>query len=227
MPAKSVTLFRRREQVVLPSNAVFLCAYDLDIVVDRVPEAAFLVRDARNELWLANPDPSTLEHLGRNDCPVGTEASFVAAIPFNAEPVEAARRLVEAHVEAQALYVWPASFLVEGVLSRRDFDLIVQRVKRRLSARRQRASSFDRSSIVIMARELGLNPRPSGTGDTAWLANCPGTNHFLMIGIASGDFGCGWCKWRGGIEDLRAFTEERRRKASNGALSTRQALVSK
>jgi hypothetical protein len=63
---------------------------------------------------------------------------------------------------------------------------------------------------VLAARECQLNPRPSGTSPTAWIANCPGTNHFLMIGTQDNTFSCGWCKRRGGPEELRAFAAERK-----------------
>jgi hypothetical protein len=86
-------------------------------------------------------------------------------------------------------------------------------VWQREHARRDRwaatAAKHADAPIVVAARELGLDPSPSGTGPWSWNARCPGTRHSLMVQAKSGDFGCGWCKKRGGVAELRAFAAER------------------
>jgi hypothetical protein len=38
------------------------------------------------------------------------------------------------------------------------------------------------AAIIQMARELGLDPRPAGHDDSAWMASCPQSrNHWMMI----------------------------------------------
>ena len=66
------------------------------------------------------------------------------------------------------------------------------------------------TEIILVARELELNPQPTGTGPDYWQATCPMTNHPLYINAAENEFGCGWCKRKGGIKELRAFVKERR-----------------
>ena len=59
------------------------------------------------------------------------------------------------------------------------------------------------------ARELSLNPRPASHTDNAWMANCPRTNHWLMISAEQKQFGCGYCRRNGGPAELHAFYNDR------------------
>ena len=63
--------------------------------------------------------------------------------------------------------------------------------------------------IVGVARDLGLDPQPSGAGPASWHARCPGGQHHLLIEAELGRFGCGDCGEEGGIEDLRRFVAGR------------------
>ena len=202
----------------MPDGAVFVCAYDLNyFAFDSISEAAFLVRGKRNELWLTYPSHHQLNDLRRKRIPAQLNGILVTAMPLKIEPAAAAQSLMEALVEARALYVNPRAFVAPGLLDKKAFVLIMDSVEQKRSAHKQEAVHFAETPIVIAARECGLSPNPSGTSGTAWLAQCPGTNHFLMIGAASGEFGCGWCKRRGGIDELRAFAAERRRKQTQAA----------
>jgi hypothetical protein len=67
-----------------------------------------------------------------------------------------------------------------------------------------------RSPIIALARELGLDPRPPGHNDIAWMVTCPGTNHWLMISAGQNEFGCGWCRRKSGPTELRSYCDERR-----------------
>ena len=202
----------------MPDGAVFVCAYDLNYCAfDSISEAAFLVRSARYELWLKYPSHHQLKDLRRKRIPVELKGILVAAMPLKTEPTAAAQNLMRALVEARALYASPDAFLIPGLLDKKTFMLIMDSVERERLAHQQEAVHFAETPIVIAARECGLNPNPSGTSSTAWLAQCPGTNHSLMIGAAAGEFGCGWCKRRGGVDELRAFAAERRRKQTQKA----------
>ena len=66
------------------------------------------------------------------------------------------------------------------------------------------------SDIVAAAQELHLNPRPSGTSPNSWIASCPRTNHPLQIDADANIFGCGWCKRKGGPDELKQFLADRR-----------------
>ena len=64
------------------------------------------------------------------------------------------------------------------------------------------------------AEALGLSPRPSGGNPWSWEARCPGTNHSLMLQAKSGEWGCGWCRRKGGVEELKEFVAVRRTRTS-------------
>ena len=71
------------------------------------------------------------------------------------------------------------------------------------------------TEIITTARELGLNPTPAGTGPNHWHARCPQTKHNLYITASTNQFGCGWCKRKGGPDALRGFVAQRKARASN------------
>ena len=66
------------------------------------------------------------------------------------------------------------------------------------------------SRILAAARQAGLGPEPVG-GKGQWRTHCPGTNHALMISTTSETFGCGYCRIRGGPDDLIEFAAGRHR----------------
>jgi hypothetical protein len=64
-----------------------------------------------------------------------------------------------------------------------------------------------KAQIVKVARELGLNPRPAGHNDSAWIADCPRRSHTLMLSPSLNEFGCGYCRRKGDAAELRAFVD--------------------
>jgi hypothetical protein len=66
------------------------------------------------------------------------------------------------------------------------------------------------SRILAAARAVGLRPEPVGTGVGNWVAGCPGRSHTLMLRPRSEQFGCGYCKVKGGPELLAEFVARRR-----------------
>jgi hypothetical protein len=66
--------------------------------------------------------------------------------------------------------------------------------------------------IIKMARQLGLGPCPAGHNDSSWMASCPQSrNHWIFISPSHNEFGCGYCRRKGGPEELRAFYDHVRR----------------
>lgn len=67
------------------------------------------------------------------------------------------------------------------------------------------------ASTFRVARKLGLFPQPTGTGPDLWQARCPGAGHPLYVNAEVNEFGCGWCRCKGGVKDLRVFVNERKK----------------
>jgi len=75
------------------------------------------------------------------------------------------------------------------------------------------AKELAKTSPILEAAMACGNLRPAGQNTTAWMANCPcGGQHWIMISTESNSFGCGYCRRKGGPEELRRFCEERGRK---------------
>lgn len=67
------------------------------------------------------------------------------------------------------------------------------------------------SPIVETARRLDRQPLPAGGGPGMWTAICPGRGlppHRLALSAASGEFGCGYCRRRGGVPELEEWMKE-------------------
>lgn len=68
------------------------------------------------------------------------------------------------------------------------------------------------NELIKFCREIGLNPQPAGTGPANWKANCiSGGSHFLMISTESNTWGCGYCRKKGGIEELKEWHQNKKK----------------
>lgn len=67
------------------------------------------------------------------------------------------------------------------------------------------------NELIKYCESIGINPRPSGMSPTSWVANClSGGNHNLMISTDSNQWGCGYCKKKGGINQLREWYSKKK-----------------
>lgn len=188
-------LKRPGSRAPVPADAVFVCRYWLNVCMWDVYESVYLRRTpAMDELWFRG------EH---------GEGRGVLAPP-HADDDSAARELFEALVCSRVGFGWPQGFEEAGLLDEAAFKAIVAGIEAELKANADEAAASE-TEIVRAARELGLHPVPTGKGPTHWYARCPGTQHQLLIGAGSGQFGCGYCKVKGGVMELREFVERRRR----------------
>jgi hypothetical protein len=89
-----------------------------------------------------------------------------------------------------------------------ELESIVEAIAEELKRNSKAAQAGQRrreASIIKMARVLGLDPRPAGHNDSEWLATCPRGSHWIMISPGHNEFGCGYCRRKGGPQELRAF----------------------
>jgi hypothetical protein len=62
--------------------------------------------------------------------------------------------------------------------------------------------------VAIWSEGTGLHPEPAGIGPTQWDARCPvRSGHRLMITTGNDEFGCGYCRVKGGVDELRALVK--------------------
>jgi hypothetical protein len=134
---------------------------------------------------------------------------FVGTIPRQGSKREAAARLLDAHVRSWVHYEYPVQPYRSGLLTSGELESIVGAITDEL-ARNSRVAAEkqcrNEAAIIKMAREFGLDPRPAGHDDSAWMASCPQSrNHWIMISPDRNEFGCGYCRRKSGPQELRAF----------------------
>jgi hypothetical protein len=123
---------------------------------------------------------------------------------------KAAMQLLDALVRARVPYEFPRPPYLPGLLTRRELAGIVRAVAEELRCNSLAAEAAQKAwkvPIIELADELGLNPRPAGHNGSAWVADCPRRSHTLMLSPSLNEFGCGYCRCKGGPAELEAFAD--------------------
>ena len=181
---------------VIPADAEFLCSFDLDVVLDFVAESAYMRHtETCSELWIEN-------EFGRG---------VVVSVPKTSSTNVPAVVLMDHRFRSLAGFAWPDSFHEAGLMTEAEYTAIINIIKVEREGNRDAAQKA-RTEIIALADELELRPEPTGTGEDQWQANCPGTNHHLFIVSSTNSFGCGYCRRKGGPDELRTFVEDRRKR---------------
>jgi hypothetical protein len=187
-------------QGAVPVDAVFVGSWDNDVGIDYINETLFLVRDDRQDLlW------SLTTYSKEPMC-----CGCVAGAPREGTQNEAATRLLDALVRARVPLQFPRPPYLPGLLASDELSDIASAVSEELKRNRLAAEAeqqHQKAQIVEVASELGLNPRPAGHNDSAWIADCPRRTHTLMLSPSLNEFGCGYCRRKGDAAALTAFVE--------------------
>jgi hypothetical protein len=200
----------------LPKDALFACAYDLHIVVDLIEAAAFFRRTkTSDELWIASGfdlpivkaivdgTPVPKDPVGKDVLNIGR----VFAAEKSGEESSACLVLLDRLFRAYVGFCSPQGFLAAGLIWESAYNDLVKRIDQELEENSQKAQENE-TEIIKVARELGLLPRPTGTGPTHWWAQCPARIGHLYIDTALNYWWCGWCQRSGSMQELRAFVQE-------------------
>ena len=178
----------------LPDDLELVCEYELALQFDGTTETAYHRRtDSHAELWVDTECGRGRVFAAPLDDPGGASAEFLLGARFHG--------LVG--------YAWPEKLLKPGLVDKAAFRSIVTNLEKKLD-RNARAARADRSAIIELAEELGLGPVPTGTGPDHWQARCLGRKHYLYISSSANSFGCGYCRIKGGLDELRELVRERR-----------------
>jgi hypothetical protein len=187
-------------QGLVPIDAVYVGTWDNDVGIFEITEALFLVRDGRQDLlW-------SLTTYSKSELSCGC----VAGAPREGTQSEAATQLLGALVRARVGLQFPRPPYLPGLLASNELSDIVDAVSEELKRNRlaaEAAQQRQKAQILEVADELGLNPRPAGHNDSAWIADCPRRTHTLILSPSLNEFGCGYCRRKGGANELRAFVE--------------------
>ena len=215
----------------LPPDASFIGAWDLDVGIDTLHEALFLFRSERQDLlwaftsWSAE---ATGQYLARRETGDPDWASktiscgCVAGLPRRGSASDSATRLTRALVAGRVHHAFPRPPWAAGLLSAPELQQIVCEVEDELARNRKAAEDRQRrgeAPIIRLARQLKLSPTPAGTSEHAWLANCPGRGHALMLAPLTNQFGCGYCRQKGGPRELQALYDSRYGSGARGNMT--------
>ena len=191
-----------------PENVEFLGfigGWDCAVGIDTVQNLFYLIRTSELDY---------LEVVARYSGRV-LSRNCVASIPRHGSRQEAAVRLLGAYVRARVHYDFPVPPYQRGLLTSGELENTVAAVVAELERNSRAADEEQRrreAPIIKAARELGLNPRPAGHDSVAWIADCPRRSHSLMISPSNNEFGCGYCRQKGGPAELQAFCDSVRRR---------------
>jgi len=208
----------------LPHDVRFACAYELFIQALDFEGAVFLRRtENTDELWIVVGE--SLPTVRRISDGTASPQDFergeyfsvgrVFAIKRKGEELTACLKLMELLFRATYGFEHPEKFIAPGIVDKSAYDRLLKRLDDEHEENRRKAREGE-TEIIKVARELGLSPKPTGEGPSHWFARCPGKihgktgNHVLFINAAEDSFGCGWCRRKGGVEELRAFVRERK-----------------
>jgi hypothetical protein len=177
----------------------FIGGWDCYTGVDTVQSLFYLIR-TKDVDWLEVVLKYSNSIMSRN---------CVTSIPRRGSKREAAAQLLDAHVRSRVHFEGPVPPYQSGLLTSGELEAIVEGIAEELTRNSRMAAEKQfrqEAPIIKMARELGLAPRPAGHNDSAWMAGCPqSSNHWIMISPERNEFGCGYCRRKGGLQELRAF----------------------
>ena len=212
-----------KRKAALPGTAVPVLVQEVFFEVEWFDQVIWFNRDEhRDELWVFT-DLETDIPIGLQEQPplaresylftFGSEATCAISVPQS-------RLFDESLVELLSIFLSTAAgslYSVERVLATGHINKAhLRTLWRSIESYRERKriehKEFSRQArdneteIICVARELGLSPVPAGTSPTQWHARCPvRRGHPLMISTSNDQFGCGYCRIRGGVDELRAF----------------------
>ncbi|MBJ6119012.1 hypothetical protein JAO76_12465 [Pontibacter sp. BT310] len=80
-----------------------------------------------------------------------------------------------------------------------------------LVRKQQEKAKLNTTELTELCSRYRLNPVPVDDDGNSWKANCPsGGHHWIMI--AADSWGCGYCKKKGGVEELVNWLEQVKQK---------------
>jgi hypothetical protein len=186
-----------------PQNVEFLGfvgGWNCDFGIDTAEQLFYLIR-TNDADWLEVAVRYSEKIMSRK---------CVVSVPRQGSTREAAARLLDAHVRSRVYCGFPVPPYRRGLLTSGELENIVGAVTdefERNSRAAQKEQGLHEAPIIKMARELNLNPKPAGHSNTAWIADCPRRSHWIMISASLNEFGCGYCRRKGGPKELKEFCD--------------------
>lgn len=209
-----------------PPMAMFLLAHEFFYVIEDFDQAIWFNRtEDRDELWAVTEDLAGVRSA-LAELPPDEQAEYIDDFGWHCACVLSVPRagsFDESVIDLLSCYFRSGAGTPEGVerltaagyITPKQFELLHQRVLVDAARREREHKEWSRlareneTEIIHVARELGLHPEPAGIGSVQWYASCPRKRiHRLQITTGSEEFGCGYCRVKGGVDELREFASK-------------------
>ncbi|MDI5922700.1 hypothetical protein QLQ86_18170 [Halomonas sp. LR5S13] len=198
-------------RVSVPNDAEFACLQEVNLgAVDVILEALFFRRhDGQDELWAAGLTHDAPGKPRDEQLACAYQQGRVAWAGSQGSRAAGADILFRALTAARQGHVWPEGCLEGPLITEAAHRRIIGELEAGIERNRQEAELQAQAPTLVLARRLGLRPKPAGQSPSAWYADCPGKAHRLMISSSSDQFGCGYCREKGGPAELEALAHQR------------------
>jgi hypothetical protein len=97
------------------------------------------------------------------------------------------------------------------MIDKERFDLCKKKANEIIDERINKIKEAGKNHPLIRyCSDRNLYPEPEGSSPHNWQANCPSDRaHHFYISTHSSTWGCGYCKRKGGLEELKEWMKER------------------
>jgi hypothetical protein len=125
------------------------------------------------------------------------------------------KAILQEYVEFSTLFNGQARFLKSGFLTEFDYKQIISDIKEK-HIKKELEARKNETPLIKYISSLDLELMPKGDDPNNWISKCPnGRKHFLMISTLNDEWGCGYCKKKGKLNDLKKWVDEIEGNASN------------
>ena len=128
--------------------------------------------------------------------------------------------IIKKYIEANHLYNGYPTLKESPLFSTEEFNEIIHEIEHPKNITIEKTSKKITPLISYMIQQK-LNPKPTGFNENSWIAKCPsGGNHFLQVVTNTEKWGCGYCKRKGGLQELKNWIIEKKNMDAQNRLST-------
>jgi hypothetical protein len=101
-------------------------------------------------------------------------------------------------------------YVSSDVFTEAEFEAMLNEGIARMDERdRLTRQSGSDNELIRYCESAKLSPEPDGGVPQNWSANCPsGGQHHIMISTKSNQWGCGYCRRKGGLPELKLFVNK-------------------
>jgi len=113
------------------------------------------------------------------------------------------------YLKAGRFYGGYLYFVESTLFTACEFTRIIEAVKNELEVLKDEAGNL-KTPFIDYLEKTNFNPKPTGNTKHSWIIGCPNAEgkHFLMISALNDEWGCGYCKKKGNLEEFKNWMNE-------------------